>query len=158
MSRTLAGFVILLTAIAIPPGHLHAQEPGKPESTKSGSGTLVLTGSDTYLGSTTVSGGKPELTKSASGTLVLSGSAPIGAARRLAAASWKCTMPLGAWMRGTGARSASPTAASPVPTSPCRRGLRRRRFPQARSFISSRKERGWATACGPCPAPARKRC
>ena len=72
MSRTLAGFAILLTAIAVPPVSLHAQEPGKPELTKSGSGTLLLSGVKTNSGSAAISGGTSTLTISGPATLLLS--------------------------------------------------------------------------------------
>ena len=57
MARTFAGFTFLLVAIAVPLASLRADEPGKSELTKSGSGTLVLTGANTYSGGTTILSG-----------------------------------------------------------------------------------------------------
>jgi len=57
MSRSFVRFAFLLVAVTIPIASLHGDEPDNPSLTKTGSGMLTLTGSNTYTGGTTISAG-----------------------------------------------------------------------------------------------------
>ena len=81
MSRVL--FTFLLVAIAVPLATLRAEVPGKPELTKSGSGTLTLMGVNTYSGGTIISGGTIQLGNDDWRSTTFSGTLNGGAALNL---------------------------------------------------------------------------
>lgn len=126
--------------------------PAAPAQTISGSGTLILTGSNTYSG------------PAASNGSTLLGSGDVNAALGSANCySGGTTVTGGVLTLTNGVTSftgnvdyyvaALPAASRAFP--PDERQLRR--FPRARSSTSLPKGRAWATACGPCLAPATKR-
>ncbi len=131
MSRVPAGFVVLLMAIAVPPAALGA----------------VVTTNDN---------GPGVIQASASGKLMRQGQRQHlygwhdHHLRHAASGKWR----LGDCQRHDFFFPCSHR--HPPVQAPAR--LRRRRYPPARSFTSSRKGRAWATACGACLVPARKRC